>query len=133
MMVESGRVNSRKIEVALLAIMAVAVLIGGRSLLVQIAGFKGLAVSVLVIIGIFIIYAFRQNYRAGKPGARIAATRDTAFLATIGVSIAFIIHPARWALGAAVVGFEIGLIVEMISRFAPPPVAANDSAGIDRT
>jgi hypothetical protein len=132
-MVESGRVNSRNIEVAFLAIMALAVLVGGRSLLVQIAAFGGLAVSVLVIIGIFIIYAFRQNYRVGKPGARIAATRDTAFLATIGVAVAFIIHPARWALGAAVVGFEIGLIVEMISRFAPPPVATNDPGGIDRS
>ncbi len=127
-MADSGAVNSRYIEVAFLAIMALAVLIGGRSLLVQIAAFKGLAVSVLVIIGIFIIYAFRQNYRAGKPGARIAATRDTAFLATIGVSIAFILAPARWALGAAVVGFEIGLIVEMIARLAPP-IATNDPEG----
>jgi len=126
-------VNSRYIEVAFLAVMAVAVLIGGRSLLVQIAAFKGLAVSVLVIIGILIIYAFRQNYRAGRPGARLAATRDTAFLATIGVSIAFVVSPARWALGAAVVGFEIGLIVEMIARFAPPPVATSDPGGSDRT
>ena len=124
--------NSRYIEVAFLAIMALAVLVGGKSLLVQIAAFKGLSVSVLVIIGIFIIYAFRQNYRATKPGARIAATRDAAFLATIGVAIVFILSPAKWSLGAAVVGFEIGIIVEMIARFAPPPGTTGDATGIER-
>jgi hypothetical protein len=132
---ESVRVNSRTIEVAFLAIMALAVLVGGKSLLVQIAAFKGLAVSVLVIIGIFIIYAFRQNYRPSKPEARLAATRDAAFLATIGVAVAFIVGPPSWwrALGgAAVVGFEIGIVVEILARFAPPPGAAGDRPGTDR-
>jgi hypothetical protein len=120
-------VSSRNIEVFFLVVMAIAVLIGGPALLVQLVVFKSLAVVILTIFGVFIIYAFRQSYRANRPGARLAATRDTAFLATIGAAIAFIISPARWSLGAAVVGFEIGIIVEIIARFAPPPRVADDT------
>jgi hypothetical protein len=112
--------TARRVEAVFLAIMALAVLIGGPALMVHIATFKGLAVSVLGVFAIFIIYAFRQNYRATRPGARLAATRDTAFLATIAAAISFTLFPARWSLGTAVVGLEVGIIIEFLSRLAPP-------------
>ena len=111
--------NSRTVETIFLVVMALAILVGGRALVLQIAAFKGLAISVLGAIAIFLIYAFRRNYLAGGPLARIHATRDTAFLAAIAAAIAFIAAPARWSLGATVVALEVAIVVELLSRFAP--------------
>lgn len=110
--------TSRAVEAASLAAIALAVLVGGSALLEQIAALHGLAVSLLAVLAIAIIYAFRRNFRRGGGQARIAATRDTAFLAAIAAAIAFVIAPARWSLGSAIVATEIGLIIELLTRFA---------------
>jgi hypothetical protein len=104
----------------ILAIM-LAVLIGGRSWIVDVAQFHGVAIVVLGTIGVFLIYAFRRSFLAGGPLARLSATRDAAFLAAIASAIAFIASPARWSLGATVVAVEFALIVELMSRFTPAP------------
>jgi len=112
-------VSSRNVEAAFLAVMALAVLIGGRSLVLEIAQFRGLAVSVLGVIAIVLVYAFRRNYLAGGPLVRIHATRDAAFLASIAAAVAFILSPARWSLGASVVALEVAIVVELLTRLAP--------------
>jgi hypothetical protein len=96
-----------------------AFLIGGRAWVYDIAQFHGIAVSMLVILAIVVLYAFRRNYLAGGPNARLSATRDAAFLAAIGVAIAFVISPARWSLGATVVAVEFGLVIELLARIRP--------------
>lgn len=101
--------------------MGLAVLAGGPALVVQIAQFHGLTISVLGVLAIFLVYAFRRNYRAGGPLVRIHATRDAAFLAAIAAAIAFVIVPARWSLGATVVALEVAIVVELLSRYAPAP------------
>ena len=112
--------NGRSIEIASLAVMALAVLVGGNSLLVTISQFHGIAISVLGVLGLVVLYAFRQTFREGGPLARIHAARDAAFLAA---AIAFVVIPARWSLGATVVAFEIGIVVEFLTRVAPAPEA----------
>jgi hypothetical protein len=114
-------VSSRNLEAAFLAVMALAVLLGGPSLVLEIAQFRGLAISVLGVIALVLVYAFRRNFLAGGPLVRIHATRDAAFLAAIAGAIAFIIAPARWSIGATVVALEVALVVELLSRFAPAP------------
>jgi hypothetical protein len=114
-------VDPRRLEAVFLIIIGLAILVGGRALVVEIAQFHGLAISVLGAIAIFVVYAFRQNYRAGGPLVRIQASRDTAFLAAIAAAIAFVIAPARWSLGATIVALEVGIAVELLSRFAPAP------------
>ena len=120
---ECNGVTSRALEAVFLIVMAVAVLVGGRALVLQIAQFHGLTVSVLGVVAIVLVYAFRRNYLAGGPLVRIHATRDTAFLAAIAAAIAFVIAPARWSLGATVVALEVAIVVEFLSRIAPPPPA----------
>ncbi len=115
--------NGRTIEIASLAVMALAVLVGGNSLLVTISQFHGIAISVLGVLGLVVLYAFRQTFREGGPLARIHAARDAAFLAAIAAAIAFVVVPARWSLGATVVAFEIGIVVEFLTRVAPAPEA----------
>lgn len=107
------------LEAIFLGVMAVAVILGGRFLVVEIALFGGLSVSVLGALAIVLIYAFRRNYLAGGPLARIHATRDAAFLAAIAAAAAFVISPARWSLGATVVALELAIVVELLSRFGP--------------
>ncbi len=105
--------TARRVESVWIAVMALAVLLGGSALLQQVAQFRGLTISALVLLAIVIVYAFRRNYRAGVPSARLHAARDTAFLAAIVAAIAFVAGPARWSLGTAVAALEIGLMIEL--------------------
>jgi len=105
-------------ETVWVAVMAVAVLVGGSALLQQIAQFRGVAISALAVVASVILYAFRRTYRAELPLARLHAARDAAFLAAIVAAIAFIAGPARWSLGAAVAALEIGLVIELLGRVA---------------
>lgn len=100
-----------------LAIMALAILVGGQFLLLEIARFHGLAISVLGVLAIFVLYAFRRNFLAGGPQIRLAAARDGAFLAAIASAISFVAVEAKWSLGAAIVAIEVGLVVELLARF----------------
>ncbi len=121
--------SSRVIEPVFIALIMVAVLIGGRSWLVDIMQFHGVAIAALGIVALVVVYAFRRNYLRGGPLVRLSATRDAAFLAGIGSAIAFVASPARWSLGATIVAIEFALIVELMARFVPPPVATPPVAG----
>jgi hypothetical protein len=112
-------VPARAVEAVFIFVIMTAVLLGGPSWIANIAQFHGLSVSVLGAIALFLIYAFRRTYLVGGAGARLAATRDAAFLAAIAAAIAFVLAPTRWALGASVVALEMGLAVELLARFAP--------------
>jgi hypothetical protein len=118
---ELFEVNSRIVEGAFLVVIMLAILVGGRSWILDVAQFHGIAVGVLGTIALFVVYAFRRSFLAGGPLARLHATRDAAFLAALAAAIAFVLWPARWSLGATIAGAEFALIVELFSRFAPAP------------
>jgi hypothetical protein len=120
-------VNSRVFEVASIAAIMLVLLLGGRAWIVDVAQFHGIAVSVLVLIGVVIVYAFRRNYLAGGPLVRMYASRDAAFLAAIISAIAFVIWPAKWSLGATISAAEFGLVIELLTRLRQAP-ADNTSA-----
>ncbi len=113
--------TSRGAEVVFLAVIALAILVGGRTLLYQIAGspFHILALMLLIAIGISLVLGLRRGIAAGGELARLRASRDIAFLAALAGAIAFVISPARWAFGACIAALEFGLILEIISRLAP--------------
>lgn len=108
--------TSRTLEIVFLAIMALAILLGGQFLLLAIAKFHGLAISVLGVLAIFVIYAFRRNFLAGGPQARLSAARDGASLAAIAAAICFIVVEAKWSLGATIVSIEVAIVVEILAR-----------------
>ncbi|MBC5800242.1 MAG: hypothetical protein GIX03_02150 [Candidatus Eremiobacteraeota bacterium] len=109
---------ARTIETVSVAVMALLVLVGGSALLQEMAQLHGVAISALAVVAIVILYAFRRNYRAGVPSARLHAARDAAFLAAIVAAVAFVAGPARWSLGTAVAALEIGLVIELVGRIA---------------
>lgn len=114
-----SHVNARMLELVFLVLIALAVLVGGQSLLVAIAKFHGLAISMLGVLAIVLVYAFRRTFLAGGPHARLQAARDGAFLAAIACGIAFVVVPAKWSLGATIFALEAGIVVEVLGRLAP--------------
>ncbi len=112
--------STRTIEIVFLAFIAIAILATGPILLANLAQFHGLAISVLGVVGIVLVYAFRRNFLAGGPQARINATRDGAFLAAILSAICYIaLAKARWAFGATIFAVESAIVIELLARFAP--------------
>ena len=114
--------SSRIVEGVFVAVIMLAVLVGGRYWLADIAQFHGVAIAALGIVALVVVYAFRRNFLRGGPLVRLSATRAAAFLAGIGSAIAVVASPARWSYGATIVAIEFALIVELMARFVPPPV-----------
>lgn len=113
--------TSRRAEVFSLAAIALAILVGGGSLLQQVARspFHLLALALLVLIALAVVLNLRRGIAAGGELARLRASRDIAFLAALAGGVAFMLSPARWAFGACIAALEFGLILEIISRLAP--------------
>jgi hypothetical protein len=111
--------TARAVEIGSLIVIALAVLLGGRSLLVEIARFPIPAITGLGIVGLLQLLAVRRNYRAGGGPAPLRVARDVAFLAAILAALAFVAYPARWSIGAAVSAVLFGLAVELLARFSP--------------
>ncbi len=117
---------ARTVEAVFIAVIMLAVLLGGGSWLANVARFHGLAVLALAAIAVLLVYAFRRNFLAGGPGVRISATRDAAFLAAIAAAIAFVVAPAKWSIGATIVALEMGLAIELLAHFAPAHASTED-------
>jgi hypothetical protein len=114
-------VSARRLEMLAIGLMMIALLVGGRAWIVDIAQFHGFSVAVLGLLAVAIIAAFRRNFRTGGAHARLDATRDAAFLAGIAAAIAFVLEPARWSLGATIVATEFGLLVTLLGRILLSP------------
>ncbi len=113
--------SARSVEAASVVVIAIAILLGGNYLLVTIARFNPLSALALLALAVSLTFAMVRSLRAGGPLVRLRASRDIAFLAGILTALAFVLHPARWALGAAIAGVEFGLVLELLARFAPSP------------
>ena len=113
--------TARAVEIGSLLLIGVALLLGGRSLLVQMARFPVPALLGLTVVGLVQLFAVRRNYRAGGSPAPLRVARDVAFLAAVLAAIAFIAAPARWSLGAALSAALFGLATELLALFSPKP------------
>jgi hypothetical protein len=111
--------TARAVETGSLVIITLVLLAGGRSLLAEMARFPAAAITGLAVVGLVQLLAVRRNYLAGGPQARLRVSRDIAFLAAIVAAIAFVAHPARWSLGAALSAVLFGLAIELLARFSP--------------
>jgi len=115
----------RVVEAALVAIIALAVLLGGKNVLVEISHFPVVALFMLTALGLLEAFALRRNIAQGGQAARFRVTRDVAFIAAIVAAMAFVFAPARWSIGAAIAGLEFGLILELLVRLNPVAAAGD--------
>lgn len=111
--------TSRAWEAVFIAAIAFAILVGGRSLLAEIAQFRGPAAAALLLIAAALSFGLRRNAAPRAPAARLRATRDATFLVAILAALAFVYAPARWASGASVAALEFALALELLVRLAP--------------
>ncbi|MGP6159349.1 MAG: hypothetical protein ACLPYS_17900 [Vulcanimicrobiaceae bacterium] len=100
---------------------AFAILIGGRSLLVEIAQFHAIAFVALLVIGAALLRNLGRNMAPRTSLGRFRASRDVAFLAALISALAFVFSPARWSLGACIAALEFALILELLAKLAPEP------------
>jgi hypothetical protein len=107
------------VEAACIIVIAIAVLVGGSSLLLEIGHFRAPASFALAFLAIVQLIAVRRNALAGGPHAQVRASRDVAFLAAIVAALIFVWSPARWSLGACIAGVEFGLVLELLARLVP--------------
>ncbi len=110
---------SRAIEIGSVLLISLAVLLGGRIFLLDLTHYRGPALLVLAVLLFAQTLGLRRNYAEGGAMVRIRATRDVAFIAAIIFAFFVVLSPQRWSIGADIVAVEIGLILEMLSRFTP--------------
>jgi hypothetical protein len=107
---------ARIFEVAALIAIGLAVLVGGRALLINLLHFRGAVAFGLLILGAVQVAALRRRVALGGYAVALQATRDVAFLATILLALLEVCKPTRWALGATVAAFEFGILCELLAR-----------------
>jgi len=117
------------VEAASIVVIALAVLVGGRNVLIEIAQFPVVALFVLTALGFLEILVLRRDVDLGGGSARFRITRDAAFIAATIAAIAFVYAPARWSIGAAIAGLEFALVLELLVRLVPNsrPAAPNEN------
>lgn len=114
---------SARIEMLSVILIAVAVLLGGRAFLADLAQQQGVVQSVLLFLLFAQGAALRRNFAQGGVQVRVRVTRDVAFIAAIILAFAVVTVPQRWSIGATIVAVELGLALEVLSRIAPPPAS----------
>ena len=105
---------SARIELFSVVLIAIAVLVGGRTLLLDIAHQHGPAFFGLAVLLFVQFAAMRRNYAQGGSFAHVRVTRDVAFIASIILAMAVVLSPQRWSIGATIVSVEMGLVLEML-------------------
>jgi hypothetical protein len=109
---------SARIELFSVVLIAIAVLVGGRTLLLDIAHQHGPALLVLAMLLFVQFAAMRRNYAQGGSFARVRATRDVAFIAALIFAMAVVLSPQRWSIGSTIVAVEMGLVLETLKQFS---------------
>jgi hypothetical protein len=112
-------VSVRFIESASIVVIALAVLFGGFSLLATLANYHLVAAPFIVVLAFVQLLAVRRNALGGGASAGVRSARDIAFLAALVAALFFVVWPARWAIGTAIVAVEFGLILELLARLGP--------------
>lgn len=120
---------ARAFETAMVALIALALLAGGASLLRELGRqplLSGIALGLLMVLQ---LSALRRDLATGGPAARVRASRDVAFLAATIAAICSVLSPSRWSSGATVAAIEFGLVLEILIRLAPAVAPPADRRG----
>jgi hypothetical protein len=108
---------SRRWEAAVTAVVALAVLFGGRYLLVALSHAGAPAALMVAAIAGALLFGLWQRRSSGVNP--LGLTRDVALLAAALFAVAYIAVPARWSSGAAIASAEFGLILHGLSLLVP--------------
>jgi hypothetical protein len=113
----SETLKGRRAEILWVTVMAAAVALGGRLMLANLAHSRAVSAIAIAVILAASVVAMRRHRANGAPP--IALTRDVTFIAAALLALAFVLHPARWSMGATIAAIEFGLILEMGALLTP--------------
>jgi hypothetical protein len=111
------RVNT--LEVAMLAVIAVLVAIGGQRVLLVLGQHKPF--GWLIAAGLVYLAAkgAKAAYDPASPDARANVTKAGAYLCAALLALWAVLLPARWVYGSCIVATEVALVFDMITILAP--------------
>jgi hypothetical protein len=110
---------SDRIEIVSVALMAVAVLLGGRHLLTALAHQHAAAMCMIAFLLVIQLIALRRRYAEDGVTVCVRVTRDVAFLAAAVLVFMVVVSPQRWSIGAAIVAVELGCMLDLLGRLVP--------------
>lgn len=106
----------RTVEVV--ATLAIAIAIGGwgRLVLAGLERHKSISAVLLALAIVATVVAVRRDYRIPNEGARVAVTRDVAYLTALGLVLWAVVEPARWSTGSAIAMAEVAIVFDAFTR-----------------
>jgi hypothetical protein len=109
----------RVLEVTSLVVIAIAILLGGRLLLLNLLQFRAVAALVLLVVFVAQLAALRRRVAVRGYDNGVRATRDVIFLVASLLALIELLSPQRWVVGAAVAAAEFGVVCELLARLVP--------------
>jgi hypothetical protein len=106
---------SRYAEIAALAVIALIVAAGGRTILAELGTHRPLAAVVIAGLIVFSVVGLRRTYRGAADDARLVITKHVAYLAAAGLILADVLMPAKWLPGSCIAAAEVALVFDMMT------------------
>jgi hypothetical protein len=107
--------NSRTVEIVSLALIAIIVAGGGRTLLAIFGHNRAFAAIVIVALIIFAIVGLRRMRRQPGDDARLVITKYVAYLVAAFLVLTDVLYPAKWVPGSCIAAAELALVFDMIT------------------
>jgi hypothetical protein len=107
---------SRIVEIVATILIVVAVGAGGRLMVAGLQRHGTVAAAVIALGVVAAIVVLRRDYAARTDAARIAVTRDIAYLTALALLFWAVVTPARWLEGSAIAMIEVALVFDAFTR-----------------
>jgi hypothetical protein len=112
--------RAKVVEIAATIVIAVAVLFGGRGLLLALARFPTVSLGLVAAIVVVQLLALRRSAGDRSERGRLLVTRDITYLAGSLLALIAVAVPQRWSIGACIVAAEFALVLDLFARFSEP-------------
>jgi drug/metabolite transporter superfamily protein YnfA len=118
--------RAKILEMAVLAVIAVLVAVGGHNLLVVLAQHKPWG-WLIAAGGVYLaVSGVKAVYDPASPEARANVTKAGAYLVAAVLALWAVLLPARWVYGSCIVAAEIALVFDLITLAAPRRAAGGN-------
>ena len=107
--------NARTVEIASLALIALIVAAGGRTLLAVLGHNRVLSAVAIIALIALAIGGLRRMRRQPGDDARLVITKYVAYLAAAGLLLTDVLYPAKWVPGSCIAAAEVALVFDMIT------------------
>jgi hypothetical protein len=115
--------NSRYVEIASLAVIAILVAVGGKLVLANLATHKAIAAAAIAVLIAGAAVALRRTYRTPNDETRIVVTKYVAYLVAAILALWDLLAPAKWLPGSCIAAVEVALVFDIITIWARSNVA----------